>query len=74
MTEGEYNPDRVRAEPNAAPVRMFVATGLTFIIISERRIDPSLLDIIFNDPQNDPNGIGGVYDQWMKLQKVMRQS
>jgi hypothetical protein len=48
MTEGEYTPDRASAEPNAAPVMMFTATGLTSIIISVRRINPSLLDIFLN--------------------------
>lgn len=49
MTEGEYTPDRVSAEPNAAPVIIFATTGLTFIIISERRIDSPLLDIVLYD-------------------------
>jgi hypothetical protein len=49
MTEGEYTPDRVRAEPNAAPVTIFAATGLNFVITSERRIDPSFLNIVLYD-------------------------
>jgi hypothetical protein len=52
MTEGEYTPERVRAEPNAAPVMIFAATGFMINIISERRVDRSLLDIVLCDAYN----------------------
>jgi hypothetical protein len=63
MTEGEYTPDRASAEPNAAPVMMFTATGLTSIIISERRINPSLIDIFLN-------GAKYAFGYWQDLRKI----
>lgn len=46
MTEGAYTPDRVRADPNAAPMMIFVTASLNFVTISEIWDVPSLFDIM----------------------------
>jgi hypothetical protein len=59
MTEGDYTPDRVSAEPNAALVMIFAATGLTLIIILERRMDLSLLDIFAQECKKCKERVAG---------------